>query len=518
MKIFLFTLTSLFLLMGCSESDPLQKETVSAEIQSPGIRWFDGTVDEAFASARQADKPLFLYWGAVWCPPCQEIKHTVFESRRFIHQTASFVPVYLDGDTATAQQLGEKFGVKGYPTMIVFNSSGTEITRIPGGIDVSVYNDILALSQEAISPTSDLVLRTINAPDTVNEKELKQLAFYSWGQDNRALPKNYSPDIFLRMSELSDDAISSARLYMQYLHEVVAAANGGEHLNEAGKETITPIAGAYSKVASILKSDMLALACWDSLAYSSVDLLPYLASGENQAELIALWQSRMLDLSKQESLSTAEQLAGLIPMLEFYFLDDESLELDAVNRSVVLTATQSADAATENSFARQSVVNQINHILQTAHLVKEAEQLLLRELDRSKSPFYFMSSLAALAEKQDKFEESIGWYKKAYDNSVGAATRFQWGANYIAAVIRLQPEREEHIVLTSSALLEELEGSSEAFAGRNFRVLRRLNQNLDDWAAEKPVPTLAKFRDIISNRCQQQLAGSSEAENCAALI
>jgi len=34
------------------------------------IAWFDGSIDQAFALARAQDKPLFLYWGAVWCPPC----------------------------------------------------------------------------------------------------------------------------------------------------------------------------------------------------------------------------------------------------------------------------------------------------------------------------------------------------------------------------------------------------------------------------------------------------------------
>src|SRR5215211_6711451 len=39
-----------------------------------GIAWFHGDVDAAFAAAKAANKPVFLYWGAEWCPPCAQIK------------------------------------------------------------------------------------------------------------------------------------------------------------------------------------------------------------------------------------------------------------------------------------------------------------------------------------------------------------------------------------------------------------------------------------------------------------
>lgn len=63
---------------------------------------------------------MFLYWGAVWCPPCNQVKSTIFNRPDFIAATRQFVPVYLDGDSENAQQLGEKFKVRGYPTMILF--------------------------------------------------------------------------------------------------------------------------------------------------------------------------------------------------------------------------------------------------------------------------------------------------------------------------------------------------------------------------------------------------------------
>src|SRR4026208_2064150 len=89
-----------------------------------GIGWFDGEVDAAFAAAKAADKPLFLYWGAEWCPPCSQIKATIFNQREFQERSRLFVPVYLDGDTPSAQKHGETFAVNGYPTMILFRSAG----------------------------------------------------------------------------------------------------------------------------------------------------------------------------------------------------------------------------------------------------------------------------------------------------------------------------------------------------------------------------------------------------------
>jgi len=147
----------------------------TAPLKRSKIHWYEGSVEEGFPLAKETNKPVFLYWGAVWCPPCQEIKHTVFKSKQFIAQTDLFVPIYLDGDTDRAQAWGEKFGVKGYPTMIVFNPSGDEITRIPGGIDISRYNTVLTLSLNEMRPTKMLVDFALNDPAKLQSSELVQL-------------------------------------------------------------------------------------------------------------------------------------------------------------------------------------------------------------------------------------------------------------------------------------------------------------------------------------------------------
>ena len=89
---------------------------------------------------------MILYWGAVWCPPCNQMKASLFKDPAFIAETEKFVPVYLDGDTAGAQQWGERFGISGYPTVIVLSPDGTEVTRISSATMASELPELLRVA------------------------------------------------------------------------------------------------------------------------------------------------------------------------------------------------------------------------------------------------------------------------------------------------------------------------------------------------------------------------------------
>lgn len=132
MKIQSALIASLFLVASplIAATDKSASAVPSATADHSGIDWRkDNDVDAAFTQAKLAKKPLFLYWGAVWCPPCNQVKATIFNRQDFIDRSRHFIPVYLDGDTPSAQKLAAGFKVRGYPTMILFKPDGTEITR-----------------------------------------------------------------------------------------------------------------------------------------------------------------------------------------------------------------------------------------------------------------------------------------------------------------------------------------------------------------------------------------------------
>lgn len=115
----------------------------------PGVAWqaaaADADIDRYFQQAKAEKKPVLLYWGAKWCPPCNQLKATLFNRADFIEQSKAFVAVGIDGDAPGAQKLGNRFKVRGYPTLILFSPSGSEITRLPGEADAAQVMKVLQL-------------------------------------------------------------------------------------------------------------------------------------------------------------------------------------------------------------------------------------------------------------------------------------------------------------------------------------------------------------------------------------
>ena len=486
---------------GVKPTETIDASQVSAHgAASAGkIAWFDGTIEAAFAQAQATDKPIFLYWGAVWCPPCQEIKHTVFKSKAFIELSELFIPVYLDGDTDRAQAWGESFGVKGYPTMIVFNPAGEEMTRIPGGIDIERYNAVLALALNEMRPTSELVAMSLEAPTRLRPEDFQQLAYYSWWQDSAAIPADVDRiSLFRQLTSAAPAGALQARFFMNTL--AVLAEEKTATLTETDRQMLS----------DILASEELTLACWDTLAYSAADILPMVAGTEREA-IASQWQDQLFRLRHHASLSRSEALAGWFPLLE-----SSSGTIGNAQKKLLEQELVAAEKATQDKYERQSVIYQISEIYRAAGMLIEAKNLLLAELDRSASPYYFMSGLAVLAEEAGQNDEALSWRGSAWETAVGEATRFQWGVSYLLSMIRLAPDRVSEIRSTTDKVMAEVDSSEALFAGRNYRRLKALNESISQWEESQDL-TDARFHDSLVALCSEQEDGSLAQQNCLRL-
>lgn len=87
----------------------------------------------ALDKAKSEGKPLVVNFSATWCPPCREMKSSVWTSSKvssWVKENA--VAVYIDVDQSGG--IAQHYGVRGLPTMIVLDKNGKEQGRISGGL------------------------------------------------------------------------------------------------------------------------------------------------------------------------------------------------------------------------------------------------------------------------------------------------------------------------------------------------------------------------------------------------
>ena len=181
-----FSSLALALALTALTSLPLHAST------GPGVSWqaaaADADIDRYFVQAKAEKKPVLLYWGAKWCPPCNQLKATLFNRADFIEQSKAFVAVGIDGDAPGAQKLGTRFKVRGYPTLILFSPAGpghvlylrSELTEGQSRI----YSDNIALArwlQETVQGMLNPDLKNTSIPviDAVFDKSGDMRSYWS---------------------------------------------------------------------------------------------------------------------------------------------------------------------------------------------------------------------------------------------------------------------------------------------------------------------------------------------------
>ncbi|MDH3589248.1 MAG: thioredoxin family protein [Gammaproteobacteria bacterium] len=392
------------------------------------IEWFQGSVDAAFAHARAEQKPIFLYWGAVWCPPCHEIKVTVFDTSSFVERSRLFVPVYLDGDTDNAQEIGERFGVLGYPTMIVFSPDGTEITRIPGGIDIQAYANVLDLTLQNARPVSDLLAGVLDNDDRLSANDCRLVAFYSWGQNKTILEDRDQADVFRRLYEACpvDNTVERSRLYLDYLGQAIDAANRPDKPIPLSDEQVEHALGelhvfvdSYVAVKANLYSALLDGAKLTAALTES--------GSADRANLTKKYLATLERIASDESVFTTERLYTAIGKMRFERIDDPEAEISDDLKAETRKLIAWADRATPDVYARQTVMNGASNVLNEAGMNAEARAMLETEIKKSNQPYYFMVSLADVEQADGNYDLAIELLEQAYAEATGPATRFQWG-------------------------------------------------------------------------------------------
>jgi len=484
------------------------------DTKGDGVAWFDGDVDAAFAQAKRERKPLFLYWGAVWCPPCNQVKVTIFNRQDFISRSRGFVPVYIDGDSPSAQTLASRFKVSGYPTMVLFRPDGTEVTRLPGEVEAEQYMRVLALSMHATRSVSSLVSAVQSGRGALTPADWRLLAYYSWETDEQAVvPKAKVAATLAQLGQACppQQAAAKSRLVLK----AVAAAS-----DVAEKERTFDRAAASSQLEAVLSDAALARENFSALTDSAGDIAGALKfTAQERARLVRLWDPLLVRWSDDASLSRADRLSAVNGRIELARLEVGEEALPPVLVNDVRFAARRAEKETTDKYERQAVISAASYVLRQAGLMEDSDEMLKAELNRSHSPYYFMLGLAGNARKRGDNDAAIDWYSKAYDAATGPATRLEWGARYVRSLIELAPQDPQRIEWAARSVIGELEAKPETFSGRSASALKGLGTRVREWSEHSNEPeVLDRLRETLDEVCGKLPSATTARETCGSVF
>jgi thioredoxin-like negative regulator of GroEL len=473
----------------------------------------EAEVDKAFTLGKQLGKPVFLYWGAVWCPPCNQVKATLFSRPDFVERSHAFVPVYVDGDSPGAQKIAARFKVSGYPTMILFRPDGTEITRLPGEVDPQVYLLTLTAGMNAQVPVKDLIQRGL-AGQALTAEQWRLLAYYSWDTDEQQVLS--TKDLPVRLEQLAARVPADLPHVQDRLafKALVARAQTGTPDAEA-------IAQAMKLVDRLLGNPDAIRAAPDLLAFYADPVVAYLApAGEQRKTLASRWDAALAELLKSSALSRADEVGLWDSRVTLWKMTNANGELTALQRAEVLRALGGIVAATVDRYERQAVVPDGAHVLTEAGLLDRSDELLKYELPRAVAPYYHMLVLGGNAAKRHDTKSALSWYEQAWKKSEGPATRIQWGAGFVGHVVELAPEDVKRVESAASAVIAQLTPKSETFYERNQRSLQRMAKRLVKWEGSDPARqrSVEKIKRQLAKTCARLPASEPGRANCDAVF
>ncbi len=116
--------------------------------------------ESSLTKAKEEKKPLLiLFTGSDWCPPCRMLHKKIFDSREFEEYAKDNV-VLVKADFPKRKQiapelkkkneiLARKFGVRGFPTVLILDNEGKVIDKKVGHTRLSPDEYINEIKEKA---------------------------------------------------------------------------------------------------------------------------------------------------------------------------------------------------------------------------------------------------------------------------------------------------------------------------------------------------------------------------------
>lgn len=137
--------------VAVEDNTKTKKDTATLE---NGIVFKHEVWADILKQAKAQKKMIFLDCYTSWCGPCKKLANTVFKDAKVGElMNSKFINVKMDMEKGEGVDIGKRYDVKVYPTLLFINYNGEIEHRIVGGISSEVFinNAKEALSGEGLA-------------------------------------------------------------------------------------------------------------------------------------------------------------------------------------------------------------------------------------------------------------------------------------------------------------------------------------------------------------------------------
>ena len=113
---------------------------IGATTPANALTWEHIPAHEAKAKAVGTARPLIIDFGAAWCGACKELDKVTFSEDAVRREAGRFLAVKVDAtndDDPRVEAAMSEFGVVGLPTVVIFDSKGSEALRYTDFVEPS---------------------------------------------------------------------------------------------------------------------------------------------------------------------------------------------------------------------------------------------------------------------------------------------------------------------------------------------------------------------------------------------
>jgi hypothetical protein len=252
---------------------------------------------------------------------------------------------------------------------------------------------------------------------------------------------------------------------------------------------------------------------FDLLTGAAADIVGQvsLPKSAERAALAAAWDAVLQQFAADTRLSATDRLSAVGARIDLARLDAPEGALPEPLLAAVREHAARGARETTDPYARETVIT-----APTCWPRRPVADPMRSSRARALGDtVYLMLGLASNAKKTgDKAAPSPG--PRRLVTASGPATRLQWGAGYVNALIDLAPDDAVRIERAAVQVIGELEPAPDTFYDRNRRSLERMTRKLAAWNKDKPhQEALQRIRAELAGVCARLPAGDPGRAACS---